>query len=312
MRSLSSVLLAALLLTPQVAAAQSEAAAVSDSGAVSAPAPKKKGLFGKVKGLAKNKIVKSVAKVALCTAVPGGQVIAGALDAAKTKNVGAAAATAAGGGGGCMPGMPGAAAAAGAGAAGLGAAGAVGALSGGVPTAELPGQPSAAMPAMTMSPEQLKQMQEQYGKMGMDTAQLRAMQQMMSGMPGGAPAGAAANAAPPEPASGAPALSREKGRILVRGLPWLADSETLQQGGDPMFGMAMREVATAIQGTGKRYKIEARVEEQGGKKQNRSLAQKRAAAVLAALAARGVAAERLTVADGKSDKDPRIIVSEGK
>ena len=314
MRSLPSVLLAAVLLTPQVAAAQSDAATVSDSGAVSEPAPKKKGLFGKVKGLAKNKIVKSVAKVALCTAVPGGQVIAGALDAAKTKNVGAAAATAAGGGGSCMPGMSGAGAAAGAGAgagaAGLGA-GVVGALGGGVPNAALPGQPSTGMPAMTMSPEQLKQMQEQYSKMGMDTAQLRAMQQMMSGMPGAAaPAAPAESSA--EAASGAPALSREKGRILVRGLPWLPGSETLRQGGDPMFGMAMREVATAIQGTGKRYKIEARVEEQGGKAQNRSLAQKRAAAVLAGLTARGIAAERLAITQGKSDKDPRIVVSESK
>jgi hypothetical protein len=313
MRSLSTVLLALVLLTPQIAVAQSSAAAVSDSSAVVEPAPKKKkGLFGKMKGLAKNKVVKSVAKVALCTAVPGGQFVAGALDAAETKNVGAAAATAAGGGGSCMPGLPGAAAAAGAGAAGLGAGGVVGALGGGVPTAALPGQPSTDMPAMTMSPEQLKQMQEQYGKMGMDTAQLRAMQQMMSGMPGAAPSGTAANVAAPEPASGAPTLSREKGRILVRGLPWLAGSETLQQGGDPMFGMAMREVATAIQGTGKRYKIEARVEDQGGKTQNRSLAQKRAAAVMTALAARGVTANRLAVSDGKSDKDPRIIVSEAK
>jgi hypothetical protein len=311
MRSLSIALLAAVLLTPELAAAQSGAALVPDTGAVAAPAPKKKGLFGKVKGLAKNKIVKSVAKVALCTAVPGGQVIAGALDAAETKNVGAAAATAVGAGGGCMPGMSGAAAAAGAGATGLGAASAVGALHGGIPNAALPGQPSAAMPAMTMSPEQMKQMQEQYSKMGMDTAQIRAMQQMMSGMPGAA-APAAPQAASPEPVAGAPALSREKGRILVRGLPWVAGSEAIRQGGDPMFGMAMREVATAIQGTGKRYKIEVRVEEQGGKAQNRSLAQKRAAVVIAALAAQGVSADRLDIADGKSDKDARIIVSEGK
>jgi hypothetical protein len=115
-----------------------------------------------------------------------------------------------------------------------------------------------------------------------------------------------------EPASGGPALSREKGKILVRGLPWVAGSEAIREGGEPMFGMSMREVATAIQGTGKRYKIEARVEEQGGKAQNRSLAQKRAAAVLAALAARGISAERLVTADGKSDKDARIIVSESK
>jgi hypothetical protein len=92
----------------------------------------------------------------------------------------------------------------------------------------------------------------------------------------------------------------------------MAGSDALQPGGEPMFGMAMQEVALAIKATVKRYKIETRVEEQEGKAQNRLLAQKRAAAVRAALAARGVAAERLTVSDGKSDKDPRIIVSETK
>jgi hypothetical protein len=317
MRSLLAVLLAFAILVPEIGAAQSGSAVTqvlgdSTAAAVAPAVKKKKGLFGKVKGLAKNKVVKTVAKAALCTVVPGGQVVAGALEAAETKNVAGAASTAlsGGGGGACMPGMAGMAPSPGPGAGGIGAAG-VGALGAGVPGAGLPGQPSTGMPGMAMSPEQLKQMQEQYGKMGMDTAQLRAMQQMMAGMPGGAPAEAAA-ASGPEPASGAPALSREKGRMLVRHLPWLPGSEALQPGGEPMFGMAMQEVALAIKATSKRYKIEARVEEQGGKAQNRLLSQKRAAAVLAALTARGVPAERLTVSDGKSDKDARIIVSEGK
>ena len=90
---------------------------------------KKGGMFGKFKGLAKNKVVKTVAKTALCTVVPGGQVVAGALDAAETKNVAGAAGAAGsalsgGGGGGCMPGMAGMAAPAGAAAGGIGAAGA--------------------------------------------------------------------------------------------------------------------------------------------------------------------------------------------
>ena len=312
MRTLLVVLLAIAFLVPEVGAAQSAGAVapvVADSTpAAPAPAAKKKGLFGKVKGLAKNKIVKTVAKTALCTAVPGGQVIAGALDAAETKNVAGAATTAVtGGGSSCMPGMAGMAGPPSAGAAGIGAAG-VGALGASVSGGGVPGQPSTGMPGMAMSPEQMKQMQEQYGKMGMDTAQLRAM---MAGMPGASqPAAAAASGS--EPASGAPGLTREKGRMVVRQLPWLPGSEALQPGGEPMFGMAMQEVALAIKATAKRYKIEARVEEQGGKAQNRLLSQKRAAAVLAALAARGVSAERLTVSDGKSDKDPRIIVSEAK
>ena len=54
----------------------------------------------------------------------------------------------------------------------------------------------------------------------------------------------------------------------------------MQQGTEPMFGMVMQEVAAAIKAAPKRYKIEARVEEQGGKAQNRLLSQKRGAAVL--------------------------------
>jgi OmpA family protein len=323
MRTLLAVLLASSVLLPETGAAQSGSTvtqATDSIAAAVAPAVKKKkgGLFGKVKGLAKNKIVKSVAKVALCTAVPGGSMIAGALDAADKKDVAGAAVgavTGGGGAGGCMPGMAGMAptgpGAAGVAAAGVGGAG-VGALGAAVSGVGLPGQPSTGMPAMAMSPEQLKQMQEQYSKMGMDTAQLRAMQQMMAGMPGASPAGAAA-ASGAEPVSGAPALSREKGKMLVRNLPWAPGSESLQPGGEPMFGMAMREVAGAIQATGKRYKIEAKVEEQGSKAQNKLLSQKRGAAVLAALTARGVPADRLTVSDGGADKkDPRIIVSEAK
>ncbi len=321
MRSFLAVLLVFVFLAPERGSAQSGAAvsaAVADSiPAAAAPAVKKKkgGMFGKVKGLAKNKIVKTVAKAALCTAVPGGSMIVGALDAAETKNVAGAASTVATGGGSCMPGMAGMAGPPGPGAAGIGAAGigaaGVGALGAGVTGAGVPGQPSTGMPGMAMSPEQLKQMQEQYGKMGMDTAQLRAMQQMMAGMPGAPPAEAAA-ASGPQPVSGAPALSREKGKLLLRHLPWLPGSEALQPGGVPMFGMVMQEVALVMKATVKRYKIEARVEEQGEKAQNRLLSKKRAGAILAALSARGVPADRLSLSDGKSDKDPRIIVSEGK
>lgn len=294
-----------LQLSLPAAAAQSEA----DSTAPTSEAPKKKkGLFGKVKGLAKNKVVKTVAKAALCTAVPGGQMIAGALDAAENKDVAGAAANAAGGSGSCMPGMGGmgapSAAEAAAGAAGVGALGA------GVPPVAVPGQPSVGMPAMAISPEQMKQMQEQYKKMGMDPEQLRAMQEMMAGMQG-APEPAAAPNQPP-PISGAPALSREKGKMLVRHLPWVPGSAGLQPGGEPMFGMAMQELVAAIQSTTKQYKIEARVEEQGGKSQNRLLAQQRAAAVLEGLTARGVPASRLSVSAGGADQDPRIVISESK
>ena len=202
MRSVLAVLLASAILVPEIAAAQSGSTVAQTTGdstgaAVVPAAQKKKGLFGKVKGLAKNKVVKTVAKTALCTAVPGGQVIAGALDAAETKNV-AGAATAATGGSSCMPGMAGMAAPTGPGAAGIGAAGA-GALGAAVTGAGIPGQPATGMPGMAMSPEQMKQLMEQYRKAGMDPAQIQMMQQMMAGAPS---ASQAASASDPKPASG--------------------------------------------------------------------------------------------------------------
>jgi hypothetical protein len=61
--------------------------------------------------------------------------------------------------------------------------------------------PGGAMPGTAMSPEQMKQMMEQYSKMGMDPAQIQAMQQMMSAMPGAPTAATAAGAPAAEPAS---------------------------------------------------------------------------------------------------------------
>ena len=106
--------LLALSLAVTVSHAQSGAtASVSASDSVapandSAPehGKKKGGLFGKAKHLVENKAVQQVAKTVACNMVPGGQVVAGAIDAAASKNVGDAAAGAAGAATGhtCMPG----------------------------------------------------------------------------------------------------------------------------------------------------------------------------------------------------------------
>ena len=63
------------------------------------------GLFGKAKHLAGSKGFQQAAKTMACTMVPGGQVVAGAIDAAASKSVGGAAAGAAGAASGqtCMP-----------------------------------------------------------------------------------------------------------------------------------------------------------------------------------------------------------------
>jgi hypothetical protein len=315
MRATAVIVFAFALATPQAGRTQSAPtpSAVSDSAsAAETPAPQKKGLFGKIKGLAKNKVVKTVAKAALCTAVPGGQVIASALDAADTKNaagVAGAAAGVAGGGGNCMPGMPGMA--------GNGmppTASGVAAVAG-VAAPGIPSMPTTGIGGAGMSVEQMQAMQKQYQQMGMDSAQLAAMQQMMAAMPGAA----AAATAPAGPAAGpasldglGPALSLEKGRMVLRQLPWIPGSDALRTDAGPSFGLAVHQVALAMQATATRYKVEARVEDQGNKDQNRLLSQKRAAVVIAGLTAEGIAPARLSVSDGGADKDVRIVVSETK
>jgi len=95
----------AVALPDQAAAGSADVSEAVDT------APKKKGgLFGKAKGLMKNKVVQTVAKTAACTMVPGGQALAGAIDAASSRNAGEGATSVAGAatGSGCMPGMPGA------------------------------------------------------------------------------------------------------------------------------------------------------------------------------------------------------------
>jgi len=116
------------------ASSQDQVAAAANSvpdSTVSKP-KSKGGLFGKAKKLASSKLVQTVAKTAACTMVPGGQAIAGAIDAAASKNVGEAAQGVAGAAGGssCMPGL-------GAGIGGAGVANAItgagAAMPGGVP-----------------------------------------------------------------------------------------------------------------------------------------------------------------------------------
>lgn len=126
---------------PVTSAADDSASPAPDS-----TTPKKKGgLFGKVKGLAGNKVVQQVAKTAACTMVPGGQAIAGAIDAASSKSAGEAVAGAAGGTS-CMPGGMGGAGVAGAAAqaAAVEAATAQAGAAAGY-GAPMPGMPSGAM-----------------------------------------------------------------------------------------------------------------------------------------------------------------------
>ncbi len=137
---------------PAAAATVEEAAPPADSTPQDT-AKKKGGLFGKAKKFVGDKTVQQVAKTVACNMVPGGQAIAGAIDAASSESVGDAAKGAAGAATGqtCMP--PGLGGAMGAGAMGTGALGAGGGMPGLPGAAGLAGAmaPGAAMPMAGMA-----------------------------------------------------------------------------------------------------------------------------------------------------------------
>jgi hypothetical protein len=131
--SLTLALAAILIAAPGRLSSQT----TTDSTAPDSAPHKHGGLFGKAKSFVSNKTVKAVAKTVACTMVPGGQVIAGAMDAASSKNVEGAAAGAAGAatGAGCMPGGIGGTSMAGAGMSRAAMAGGVGGVAGNLASA---------------------------------------------------------------------------------------------------------------------------------------------------------------------------------
>jgi hypothetical protein len=121
-----------LALAASLIAGGLSAQTATDSTAPDSTPHKHGGLFGKAKSFVGNKTVKAVAKTVACTMVPGGQVIANAMDAASSRSAEGAVASAAGaaGGSGCMPGGLGGPAMAAKGISGAGMGGGIGGVAG--------------------------------------------------------------------------------------------------------------------------------------------------------------------------------------
>ncbi len=264
------------------------------------------GLFGKVKGVAKNKLVQQVAKVAACTMVPGGQLVAGAIDAAASKSVAGAAqgAVGAASGNSCMPGMGGAAGMAGAGMAGAGMAGAGGA-SLGLPAAQL-----AAMQA-GRGGERGAGTAEQQAMMVAQMAQMQQMQAMMA--PQMSAAGGATTEAPGQTVglSPDPAAELAKGKTVVRNIDWIGGMPRVSPAGTPAFDQAMARLAAAMAQAGASYRVDLYLDRRYDDAVVKSLGAARLAAVQAALATGLPAGQPAPVVEPgktKTDKDPRLEI----
>jgi hypothetical protein len=175
---------------------------------------------------------------------------------------------------------------------------------------------------IAVTPEQLKQMEDQYRKIGMKPEQIKAMEAQMqamqpaAGSPGLADPQATTAVSPAAVASptsaNQPGLSTEGGNLVVRGLPWMPATAVIRPDAQASFALAMRDLASAVHQSGKHYKVMARVEDQGKKSLTRKLSQQRAGAVVAGLIAEGITAAQVKAGEGSADKDARVLLQETK
>ncbi len=264
----------------------------ADAAIVPAESGKKKGkgLFGKVKGIAKNKVVLSIAKTAACTMVPGGQYVAGAIDAAASKSAGGAAAGAAGAatGSNCMPGLG----------AGLGG-----------------GQTNAAAGAAAEAQNALAVSQMGAGNRQV-MATMQAMQAQMSQMPAGMAGMPGAGGMPGE-AGGKPlevssdlAGDLQKGKTVVRNIDWVPGTAGVSPAGSLGFSQAMAQVAEAMLQTGGSYRLDLYMDKQFGDAVQ-TLGPQRLSVVQAAVVQGGLSAHPESAPQiGKVKKDghPRLEI----
>jgi hypothetical protein len=283
---------AAPLAAASVAAPDS-AAPAPDSASAPESGKKKKGggLFGKVKGVAKNKVVQSVVKTAACTMVPGGQYVAGAIDAAANKNAATGAAGAATGsscmsglgGMGMTPGVPGGQ---GANLANIQAAQAAGGGAGNT-------QMMAAMQMQAMSAQlaQMQQMQRMSGATG-----------AVPGMPdGGMGEG-----------MGRPiAVTAEKNKTVIRNIDWLPGTGTVSATGAESFQQALIQAGTAVLQAGGSYRLDLYMDKQSPDAAAKSVGTQRLALVQTAFLSGPMAGQPNAVPLAgkiKRDGDPRLEI----
>jgi hypothetical protein len=341
-----------LAMTTAPVAAQTNAAGVPDSAASvpdSAEPGKKKGggLLGKAKKLAGNKAVRQVAKTMACTMVPGGQVVAGAIDAASSESVGEAAAGAAGAEGGqtCMPGGMGMGAAA-TGAAGMPGLAGAGELGGAGEAAGLAGMPGgfdtdAVAACMGLTPgefllltneptkEEADAQRQVAAKVEPERYQACVMQQLGT-RTGGPGAGMLPESAPDEddaPADGklSEASGRavelpddvkahlKKGRAVVRDIDWLTGGGNVVEAGLSNFTEAMATLAEGMSEAGGTWRADIYVDKRYGDEAAAAIGSARLATVVSALEAGGLGKGAVAAGRTKKDKRPRLeIVRTGK
>jgi len=313
MSSRSAILILLFLAAAWPAAAQDSAAAPAADSAAQA-APKKKGMFGKLKSIAGNKTVQSVAKVAACTVVPGGQFVAAGIDAASAaadKNAVGAASGAAGAatGSACYGGMAGGGAA---GAAGMGsvpglagtAASGSAAMTAMAAMSQMDAQPGTMAAPGELSAKDEKKMRSMLKKQGMSEDQINSTIAMYKQQSQPQPEPAAEGSRfggqqnLPATAPGAPGTAQpvglpedydaqlKAGKLVLIDLPWKGSTADFIVGTEEGVKVSFARIAASLGDTPGTYRVDVYVTEI-----DRGVAQARATAIVLFLTNAGLPAE---------------------
>jgi hypothetical protein len=325
MKTLSHVVVLTLVTVGQFATTSARAQAKdsltkvkSEGVVVSAPAApvdtsahKKGGMFGKLKGVAHNKTVQSVAKAAVCSAVPGGQYMVGAAEAAKSKtSIASGAANAQS----CIPGMPGAGAGMGMG--GMGAKGALaGAAMGAAGSLGAPGVPGAAgAPNVAQAAAMQAMMRGAPGGAtpGMPTPeQIAAMQATVMQMQSGAmAAGAMSTEASGQQVklSGSVADEIKKGKLTIKQLDWIRGSPGVSPSTTQGFVDLMTSVAAAMKEAGGVYRVDVYMDKKYTDPEIAALGAARAEMIVSALQDRGQVGQGVVAGKVGKEKEQRVEI----
>jgi hypothetical protein len=247
--------------------------AIAAAPAAADTAPKKKGMFGKLKSVAHNKTVQNVTKAALCTAVPGGQYM---VAAAEAKKAGQSVASGVANSQSCIPGMPGA---------GMGGMGGMG------------GKTAIAGAAAQ-------------GIAGMQTAMAQA--NAASAATGGAGGLPTESSGEQMKLSGPVSDEIKKGKLVIKKIDWMHDNAAVSPSSTQGFMDLMMNAAEAMKSTGARYRVDVYTDKKYAEAEIATLGAQRAAMIVSLLQAGGQLGEAVVAGKIGKDKEQRVEIMKVK
>lgn len=284
--------------------------AIAAAPAAAAPADssehKHHGMFGKLKSVAQNKTVQNVAKAAACQALPGGQYMVAAAEAAHDKkSITSGMANAQS----CIPGMGGMSPLGGKGLAGAGVAGAASAAGAGgmggmsgmtaariAAAGNVRGMPNASTIAASAQ-----------GLAGMQAAMA---QMKTASMATGGAAGEATTEAAGEQMklSGAVPDEIKKGKLVIKKIDWVHGSPSVSAPSTQGFMDLMLSAAQAIKASGATYRVDVYMDKKYSEQEIATLGAQRTTVIVSSLQGGAQLGEAVLPGKIGKDKEQRVEI----